>query len=409
LQCYDCSNTLDDFCAPGQGTCVANRCVCNDGWYGLRCEFRQPCEALEVTTSAGFLSARDWSDQFNETLRFKNGQQVSVYNRPVYINKDFREFDLIVFTGWRWIMLYSALLFDRKENPDIFSPSNLTREDLANYFQNEFHANYAKYYVGFISEPVNVDTRLDTAAPTQVRWYSPEARQQFVSSDTWPSGLVAANLQSDVEAGLFCSICNNETNPCDNGGICHASGKCECVSGNTGTLCEVYPSGNGLCNPSFNIPGTQFDGGDCCLASCVSNGEHQCGRNETGHYVGFPNCIEPQHACPNSEENAIWIVVATDKITSNVSWELVNDQTGEVLLEGGPYKNVAVGEGTDNNRIVEETCMAATSCAVFTIQGSNEEEDDGFEARVEIYWDFQRVATVGDDSEDEGSFKFGQC
>jgi len=221
--------------------------------------------------------------------------------------------------------------------------------------------------------------------------------------------LVAANLQSGVEPGLFCSICNNETNPCDNGGICHAGGKCECVFGTTGTLCEVYPSGNGLCNSNFNIPGTQFDGGDCCLASCESNEEYQCGRNETGHYIGFPYCIDPQHTCPNSEENAIWIVVATDKITPNTSWELVNDQTGEIILQGGPYNNVVVAEGTKNNRIVEETCMAVTSCAAFTIQGSNEEEDDEFEGRIEIYWDFQRVATVGDDSEYESSFKFGQC
>jgi len=57
--------------------------------------------------------------------------------------------------------------------------------------------------------------------------------------------------------------------------------------------------GDGICDQSFNEFSYQFDGGDCCVATCTS---YTCGRggitsafgDENSSGNGFPNCIDPE-------------------------------------------------------------------------------------------------------------------
>eukprot|EP00984_Skeletonema_dohrnii_P005759 scaffold2037_cov87-Skeletonema_dohrnii-CCMP3373.AAC.1 len=46
LACYECKY-VDNFCGEF-GSCSSNQCMCNDGYYGLRCEYPEPCHMLEA-------------------------------------------------------------------------------------------------------------------------------------------------------------------------------------------------------------------------------------------------------------------------------------------------------------------------------------------------------------------------
>mmetsp|Transcript_29721 Transcript_29721/g.88201 ORF Transcript_29721/g.88201 Transcript_29721/m.88201 type:complete len:591 (-) Transcript_29721:1202-2974(-) len=42
MRCNDCEDPMQDACET-EGVCKNNECVCNDGWFGLSCQFRDPC------------------------------------------------------------------------------------------------------------------------------------------------------------------------------------------------------------------------------------------------------------------------------------------------------------------------------------------------------------------------------
>ena len=103
-----------------------------------------------------------------------------------------------------------------------------------------------------------------------------------------------------IDSKMLCATCSNETNPCLFGGVCMDDYQCKCTEGSSGKLCHIPPTGNGECNPYFNTPEFDFDGGDCCKQTCVSTLQHSCGEGVIGQsfgidaygYVGFPNCKE---------------------------------------------------------------------------------------------------------------------
>ena len=57
----------------------------------------------------------------------------------------------------------------------------------------------------------------------------------------------------------------------------------------------------GICDIAFNLPNYEYDGGDCCLATCISSEDHSCGVIAVGQLenvnVGFPNCKDPENSC----------------------------------------------------------------------------------------------------------------
>ena len=67
-------------------------------------------------------------------------------------------------------------------------------------------------------------------------------------------------------------------------------------SGAMGLLCEVPPLSNGECNAYFNTEVFEYDGGDCCGATCDSPRcglaalDFAFGHNLTAIGNGFPNC-----------------------------------------------------------------------------------------------------------------------
>lgn len=80
-------------------------------------------------------------------------------------------------------------------------------------------------------------------------------------------------------------------------------GKCDCIKGSSGTLCQIPPTGNAFCDEYFNTLNFNWDGGDCCEDTCIDSAEYRCGfgivtANGTSGltYVGYNNCQDPEVA-----------------------------------------------------------------------------------------------------------------
>ncbi|CAJ1968028.1 unnamed protein product [Cylindrotheca closterium] len=64
LECYDCKYD-ENFCGGGaRGKCVNNRCACEGGWYGYRCDYFMPCEKLEVDPLHNVGGSRTWAGTY---------------------------------------------------------------------------------------------------------------------------------------------------------------------------------------------------------------------------------------------------------------------------------------------------------------------------------------------------------
>lgn len=257
-----------------------NRCVCEDGSYGNRCEFVAPCDRIEYDpTFEPFQGNRKWAEGY-DLLKNGDGRHAEVYGRPVYLSQD-RNPDVIFYNGYRWAI---ASLSDINKN-DGGSTS------LVDFFENEFHAFWSQYTVGFLSEPVSIDAPDDSNTPAQVSWYQAQVKTT--------SSFQGSDLNKPVESKFLCAKCNNDTNPCLFGGVC-IDHTCKCTQGSFGKLCHIPPTGNGYCDSYFNTLEFDFDGGDCCKETCVSTLEHTCGEGIIGQsfgvdafgYVGFNECKE---------------------------------------------------------------------------------------------------------------------
>ena len=147
----------------------------------------------------------------------------------------------------------------------------------------------------YISNPVDVNTPSDAVTPIGVNWFGAQARGISMV------GIQAVDPNRPSTAVLLCAVCDNITNPCFFNGICQDDGTCMCTTGSSGTLCQVTPDGNGLCNTVFNTPEFDYDGGDCCEATCVSTEDYSCGHAKIENsyglfafgYIGFLHCKAP--------------------------------------------------------------------------------------------------------------------
>ena len=269
MRCHDCTADGDDECN-GRGTCSNAVCTCQTGYYGIRCEFEEPCPSLVMDSrTQGFLGTRPWSTSFerlqvpipadgtNTTALGDNSttvtamMNVDTYHRPVYFNSSSK--DLIFFTGRRWVVTTGGLLF--KEFQTITNSTNDIKLALATYFHDIFHAYWANYSVAFISEPVDFATPNDANSPLGLQFYIATAKKSLQQLE------VQAPDSLESGANLLCGICNNDTNPCLYDGVCLDGGACHCSLMSSGQLCEVPPVGNGYCNSFFNRPLFGYDGG----------------------------------------------------------------------------------------------------------------------------------------------------
>ena len=239
------------------------------------------CPQIEVDERNGaFISTRTWSTKFTQ-LRFpKTGEPVESYDHPIYISSSVNNnYDLLMHVGKRWIITSAKDLFDWNLN------GSMDLSLLAEYLNGTFHGHWSRYKVAFFSEPVLADTPKDILTPSGLNWFD------AINGD---GGIMKkANENKQQEGILICSLCSYDKNPCFYGGTCLADNKCQCNSGSSGTLCQVLPTGNGLCNDRFNNREFNFDGGDCCVNTCVGNDNYLCGSDERSRfYVGFDTCEE---------------------------------------------------------------------------------------------------------------------
>ncbi|CAB9498704.1 expressed unknown protein [Seminavis robusta] len=271
LACNDC----DDNDCNDRGECENAVCTCESNYTGLNCEFAKPCPTLATDVRHGdFPGDRDWSSQF-KLLRHGN-EPVLSYHRPVYVYFGRNaEFELLFFTGRRWVASHNNYL------PDVGKDTSNIVLSLIYFFRN-FHAHYSLYRVGFISEPMDIGTENDAVTPIGISW------AQAKSKPANETGIQEISLR-DVETILLCSFCDEEI-LCRYDGVCN-EGTCTCSIGSEGSVCEKAPTGNGHCDPHYNREIYDYDGGDCCSFSCESSEDFKCGMDVTGYIPQlYPFC-----------------------------------------------------------------------------------------------------------------------
>ena len=262
----------DDDCG-GFGVCdgAVNKCVCDPGRYGYRCEFN-------FATSCGHVRLDERFDTIFPSIRRVASEYVRLpsqaisYHRPIFYNNETQ--DVLLFIGMRWAITH------------LVTGLNYTSINELEAAQQSFHAK----------DILSLDL-VSTAVPYQSpddRRGSPNAIDWIVISNQGPLSNVRITFPANP-VNFLCAVCNNFNNRCNFDNPCEA-GNCVCQNGATGTLCQVVPTGNGRCNTYFNTPAFLYDGGDCCEATCVS-AAHRCGLNHVGNLetfvIGFPFCKDP--------------------------------------------------------------------------------------------------------------------
>ena len=212
LFCVDCGRNKKKRQCSGSGHCEGNYCVCDEGSYGVTCQHYEPCQNVELDSSRQMKQPANY-----DVLRGEDNKQVEVYQRPVYISMAANQtFLIILFIGSRWVIT-------RSENYPSLNYRPTTNE-LAKYFKNSFHGNYSKYEIEFVSEPVFINSILDTPSPVDLNWYYPKAIDNM-----------RPDLQSSLTRVPRCASCNSLDYPCFNKGLCR-NGKCVCRSGTFGSV-----------------------------------------------------------------------------------------------------------------------------------------------------------------------------
>ncbi len=235
------------------------------------------CDEIELFDDTDLLkTSRVWAHKY-KVLRNDDGNDIRVYNRPVYINDTLPgEFDLVLFTGLRWKVLSTSYLKDFTSFNESNTNKTTGRGKLIEYLDQEFHGHRSNYEIAFFSEPVIANSPKDKLTPVELLLLRPNNKQKIQLGD----------YDEKVKNKFICSKCKDN---CLYNGTC-TSGKCICKNGSSGTLCQKEPTGDGYCNDYFNEFQYNFDGGDCCASTCVSSKQY-CGRDETNSFfVGFDKC-----------------------------------------------------------------------------------------------------------------------
>lgn len=249
LFCFDCENEgqeNSDDCG-GNGSCSNAVCECEEGWYGLRCEFASPCNALAIDArTEEFASTRDWSSNY-QTLELESGSLVESYSRPVFIHEyNSGEYDVVMFTGRRWALTSSEFLprNGRISDDELLSISEEHEglgSEIGNFFHYIFHGykgflddfTSEEYSVAFLSDFMDFTTHSDASSPVGFQWF--RAVPQERTGDDENQGPAR-----EVDTQFLCRICNNSSNPCLYDGMC-VDGSCQCSLDSFGSLCEIPP------------------------------------------------------------------------------------------------------------------------------------------------------------------------
>jgi hypothetical protein len=283
LHCFECGNSLNaavgDECS-GRGTCSDAVCTCDNGWYGLRCEFLEPCQVLSVDARATGFERKDLNRESSERYRILTSptihehsvkgeatvqsttappQIVEAYHRPVYMGHYVQgHYDLLFFTGRRWAQTHTGLLHE------INLTDTMTEQEaedrIAKFFLEDFHAHWSFFEVEWMSEAMDLSTPDDASAPIELQWFEADAKPHADHM-----AIQSPNTARPVTALYLCAVCtaHSDVNPCYYDGVC-MEGACQCALGVYGALCEKSPVRNGHCDAYYNVPDHFGDGGDCC-------------------------------------------------------------------------------------------------------------------------------------------------
>ncbi|CAB9529198.1 unknown protein [Seminavis robusta] len=320
--CFDCANEdaegTDD--CGGKGSCSNAVCDCEDGWYGLRCEFVSPCPWITIDArKEKFASTRDWASNY-QFIELGDSTLVEAYHRPVYIHEyESGEYDVVMFTGGRWALTSSVFLSHTGRIPSdgLSEGQDDVGDDIGNFFKYSFHGFKGfstNFSVAFLSDYMEIGTERDSSSPVGLSWYD-IAKEATAEDENQGTG-------SLVDAEFLCHVCDSDSNPCLYDGKCN-NGTCECNLDSFGSLCEDPPGmhmhmdhprivllssssykyllssmhavNNGHCDPFFNTPKFNLDGGDCCESTCVSTSQYVCGAEEDGYVsTGYFYCEQPK-------------------------------------------------------------------------------------------------------------------
>jgi hypothetical protein len=319
-----CFNDLD--CGGSErGQCQNFRCRCSEGFFGLRCNYlaTESCERIKVDELTDpFTGLRRKVSQEYNILRDPQGKIVTAYFHPIYIDSSFdiedssiNSVDVVLYAGLRWVL------------------SSITppKDGIHTYFPSSFHAsNSTLGHIEATSDIVNFNTAADeTSAPTSIGWYLPGSYN-----------IAEIDPVLGIDTVFVCSKCGSLF-PCAYENKCDETGKCICENGETGSLCQVIPIGDGKCNEFFNRREFDFDGGDCCEGSCSSGSTHKCGIiAEDGLDnipVGFPFCYDPTYSCENGN------VECWSRKSNNIPL-LITNSTGAFVTLSANGRTLVISE-----------------------------------------------------------------
>ena len=102
-------------------------------------------------------------------------------------------------------------------------------ESLVEYFSSSFHASAATLGpIEAATEASNINTANDVEA-------TPLGKQWFLPGSSY--GIAEVEPAIPISSVLLCSKCS-DNNPCSFDNAC-VSGKCQCVNGEQGSLCQM--------------------------------------------------------------------------------------------------------------------------------------------------------------------------
>jgi len=217
VTCNDCNEEL---CSPDVGQCVDNRCVCDDGFMGLNCEFEIPaCKFIGLDyRSKESLPALPFASLFveNEYVKLEDANGDRFYDRPIYVsyNNEGKLDVLIVFSGRRWIILgipqqevSNVPITDFLDYLSANDPVNRPLDTMLNITRS-----ITEFQPLFFSTPVDYGTESYQVDPINVRWVLAQP------DDSLPLLGYRGDDSFDVSAKFICSHCNETSNPCLNDG-----------------------------------------------------------------------------------------------------------------------------------------------------------------------------------------------
>ncbi|KAL3942427.1 MAG: hypothetical protein SGBAC_003386 [Bacillariaceae sp.] len=164
-------------------------------------------------------------------------------------------YELILFTGQSWVLTRTITADSKSGAEGSYSMEDYMKNDAAFLSTLETIVTTGNHVELVTSSVTSAE---GSPTPLGRNWYYMQKHEK--AEFNYP----AADLSRPLDMILRCANCDNSTNPCFYGGICREDKTCDCVNGGGGALCQEVPTGNGRCDPYFNMEQYDWDGGDCC-------------------------------------------------------------------------------------------------------------------------------------------------